>query len=284
MRALATSAGLEEALGRLAAGPYGHDVHPGQDLGQAQHAVAGAFLWNLRVLAGWLPREGTEMARLLAGWAEIANVDAVMATASDSGRSAPVYELGSLATAWPRLATTANRSALRQELAASPWGDPGAEDAPAIQLGLRLAWSARVSAGVPPARAWASGAVALIVAHEVLTRGSPVEARSQPAVARVLGVRASEAGTLADLRRDLPASARWALGDSSGLEDLWRAEARWWRRVEGDALSLKASSRFGLETVLGAVALLAVDAWRVRAALELAARGGRPPEAFDAVV
>ena len=33
----------------------------------------------------------------------------------------------------------------------------------------------------------------------------------------------------------------------------------------------------------GAIALLAVDAWQVQAALELAARGGGALEAFDAV-
>jgi hypothetical protein len=35
--------------------------------------------------------------------------------------------------------------------------------------------------------------------------------------------------------------------------------------------------------VLGAVAVLAADAHRVGAALELAARGGRPLEVFDAL-
>jgi hypothetical protein len=36
--------------------------------------------------------------------------------------------------------------------------------------------------------------------------------------------------------------------------------------------------------VVGAVAVLSVDAWRVRAALELAARGGGSLEVLDAVV
>jgi hypothetical protein len=39
----------------------------------------------------------------------------------------------------------------------------------------------------------------------------------------------------------------------------------------------------GRGVLVGAVALLAVDAWRVRAALEVAARGGGPTEALDAV-
>ena len=39
-------------------------------------------------------------------------------------------------------------------------------------------------------------------------------------------------------------------------------------------MALRAGFRFGLHRAVGAVALLAVDAWQVHAALELAARGG----------
>ncbi|MGY4969841.1 hypothetical protein ACWGCC_11540 [Streptomyces nigrescens] len=38
----------------------------------------------------------------------------------------------------------------------------------------------------------------------------------------------------------------------------------------------------GSAPVMGAVAVLSVDAWRVHGALELAARGGRPTEVFAA--
>ncbi|MFD1276063.1 hypothetical protein ACFQ51_43580 [Streptomyces kaempferi] len=41
--------------------------------------------------------------------------------------------------------------------------------------------------------------------------------------------------------------------------------------------------RYGPSMVVGAVAELSVDAWRMRAALESAARGGRPGEVFDAL-
>ena len=75
---LAASSGLQEALSRLATGPYGHDVRPGQPLSRAQHEVYATVLWNLRVLAGWLPPDGAQAMRLLAGWAEIANVDALL--------------------------------------------------------------------------------------------------------------------------------------------------------------------------------------------------------------
>jgi hypothetical protein len=65
--------------------------------------------------------------------------------------------------------------------------------------------------------------------------------------------------------------------------DLWRAEARWWARVEQEGGALTRHPSPGHERVVGAVALMAVDAWRVRAALERAASGGGPLEDFDAV-
>ena len=53
--------------------------------------------------------------------------------------------------------------------------------------------------------------------------------------------------------------------------------------MERDAFRLVRSSTPGSEAPVGAVALLATDAWRVRAALESAARHGRALEDFDAV-
>ncbi|MFG2884181.1 hypothetical protein ACGFYV_18100 [Streptomyces sp. NPDC048297] len=61
------------------------------------------------------------------------------------------------------------------------------------------------------------------------------------------------------------------------------AEARWWRTVEADATAMLREGRYGPRVVVGAVAVLSVDAWRVRAALESAARGGRPGEVFNAL-
>ncbi|MGZ4606150.1 MAG: hypothetical protein ACXVXV_08430 [Blastococcus sp.] len=64
---------------------------------------------------------------------------------------------------------------------------------------------------------------------------------------------------------------------------LWRAEARWWTRLDSDAAALLRRPRFTVDPVVGAVAAAAVDAWRVCAALECAARGGGDLEVFDAV-
>jgi hypothetical protein len=69
----------------------------------------------------------------------------------------------------------------------------------------------------------------------------------------------------------------------TGPADLWAAEARWWRAVEHDSEDLVRSPRPGPAVLVGAVGLLAADAWRVRAALEAAARGGVGAEVFRAV-
>jgi hypothetical protein len=65
-------------------------------------------------------------------------------------------------------------------------------------------------------------------------------------------------------------------------EDMWRAESGWWARVEADGRELLRRSSFGPEPVVGAIAVMAADAWRVRAALHAAALGGAI-EAFDAL-
>ncbi|MFI5079696.1 MAG: hypothetical protein ACHQCE_01390, partial [Streptosporangiales bacterium] len=54
-RQLAASGSLADALRVLAATHYGREDLGGQTLAGAQHAVARTVLWDLRVLAGWLP-------------------------------------------------------------------------------------------------------------------------------------------------------------------------------------------------------------------------------------
>jgi hypothetical protein len=281
-RALAASSSLEVALAALAATPYRQEVRPGQGLAEAQRAVAATLLWHLRVLAGWLPREGADMLRLLAGWFEIANVDEVLHRLSGGAGEEP-FRLGALATAWPRLARARSAAELRGTLAASAWGDPGEAAPRAVQLGMRLSWMARVGAELERATPWAAGAAALLVARERFAAGHDLPAAALARARPLLGSDALEAASLGELARRLPARARWALEDATDPDELWRAEARWWSRVERDGFALLGGADLGPAPVLGAVAVLAADAWRVRAALELAARGGRPLEVFDAL-
>src|SRR5215472_379416 len=73
-RTLAGRGSLQDALRELAGSPYGREVEGARSLEEAQRAVAATLLWNLRVLAGWLPPAGGELLRALAAWYEIANV------------------------------------------------------------------------------------------------------------------------------------------------------------------------------------------------------------------
>ncbi|ETK32841.1 hypothetical protein [Microbispora sp. ATCC PTA-5024] len=273
-RELASCGSAAEAVAALARTSYGHDVRPGQSLPAAQWAVLATLLWHLRVLAGWLPTEGAQMVRVLARWFEIANVDELMCRFA--GRPCdPELVLGSLHTAWPRLRNCASRAEVRATLIASPWGDPGGSTRRDIQLGMRLAWAARLADALPPpARVWVRGATALLVARERFAQGRELPAGARGRCRSLLGAGAAAATSIADMSRRLPPSARWALRDVGDPASLWTAERRWWNRVEDDGHALLAGSGFSADPVVGALAVLAADARRVRAALELAARGG----------
>jgi hypothetical protein len=278
-RRLAASPSLADALDVLSRTAYGRDIRPGQSLAEAQRALGATVLWHLRVLAGWMPRPGADIVRLLAAGFELANLDELLGALR--GRPAlPAYRLGTVATAWPRLARAGSLGEVRDVLAGSAWGDPGGSSGRAIQAGTRLSWAARVAALIGPAAPWAAGAAALLVAREVHVSGLRL-ADSQLQVARTVLGAATEATSYAAFRADLPNSAGWVLTGVTDTADLWRAEAAWWRRVEDDGFALLHRGGFDDGALVGAAAVLAADAWRVRAALEVAARGGAGLEVFD---
>lgn len=291
-RALATSHDLPEALRALHGTPYGHDVRPGTDLAAAQHAVGASLLWNARVLAGWLPREGADVVRLFAAGFEVANLDEHLARLAGEP-TGPTYLLGSMETAWSRLSATTTLAGVGEVLGTSRWRLRGLARRRECQLGLRLAWADAVATRMPPAAAWARSGAALLVLREVVLEGRRLPPPLAHRAAAVLGPAFLDAlgegrTEVAALRSRLPADARWTLeglDSSPGAADLWRAEAGWWRRVEDDGFRLLRGSGYDQRPVVGALATLAVDAWRVRAALEAAARGGAAPavEAFDGV-
>lgn len=281
-RVLAAGPSLATALTTLAQSPYGHDVRQDHTLQQAQRAVVDTAVWNLRVLAGWAPRSGVTMLRVLLAGLEISNLEDHVRRLAGAEPPAP-YQLGALATAWPRLAVTTSLDQVRGVLATSWWSDPG--DATAGDLGsaLRVVLADRTVAAVPGAAAWAGGAIALLVARTVLLQQAALPAAARLAASRVVGPAALEATSLPELAAALPADARWALAGVDNPNELWRAEARWWARVERDAFGMTRTAQAGPQLLVAVVALLAVDAWRVRAALEFAARGGGSLEVFDAV-
>lgn len=252
-RQLAASRSLAEAQRMLEATPFRGAAEPGRSLAAAQHSVAETILWDLRVLAGWLPRDGVGLLRLLAGWFEIANADELLQALAGRPPGAE-FQLGALATAWPRLSESRSAAELRATLAASVWGDPGGDARADIRAGMRARWAARVAATGGPARTWATAAAA---------------------VASLAGPGSSRQGRPGRLRSPVPVVALPA--------EPWQAEADWWRRVESEGRTLLRSSATDSGPVLGAVAVMAADARRVRAALASAARGGMPLEAYDAL-
>jgi hypothetical protein len=275
-RQLATCGSLRDAQQALGGTAYARRVRPGQDLAETQHAVATALLWDLRVLAGWLPHDGVRLLRVLAAWFEIANVDEKLQALG--GRPAgPEFHLGVLATAWPRLRQATSRPALRAALGASAWRDPGGDTDRAVRFGMRARYASRAAALGAPVRDWAAGAMALLAAGE-LRAGEQAGGRADGTVPRPA---ASGPAALAELARGLPPSARWVLDGVSAPDDLWRAEATWRGTVERDGLRLLRTSSLDSQVVVGAVAVMACDAWRTCAALEIAARGGVPIGAYD---
>ena len=279
-RQLASCGSLSDALRMLAATAYGANLRPEQSLAAAQHEVASSVLWDLRVLAGWLPSEGLRLLRVLGAWFEVANVDELLQ--SIAGRPAePEFELGALATAWPRLRQAASNSELRAALTTSAWRDPGGESTYAMRMGIRARWASRAAALGDPARTWAAGAVALLVAAERFAAGRPVDPGIMGSALSLLGPAAPSAATLGEMAGGLPSRAGWVLAGINAPADLWRAEQAWLARVEQDGLRLLRTSSLDSGTVLGAAAVMTCDAWRVRAALEIAARGGGPLGAYD---
>jgi len=283
-REIAASPSLEAALAGLGGSAYGARRRPGMDLVEAQRAVADTALWHLRVLAGWAPAAGVASIRALAAWFELANIDERLLFLAGGEPTTP-FELGALATAWPEIAEARTPAEARARLAASAWGDPHSDHPAEVRLALRLAWARRVEDSVDDAHDLAAGGAALTLARELLLGGrSPASlAGLQPAG---LGHRWQQAGSVGALRDSLPAHASWVLDGIGEPSELWRAEAAWWRRADDVAEELVHAPLMGEPMVVGSVIALGVDAWRVAAALEVAARGGAagPLELFEEIV
>ena len=279
---LAASSSLDEALARLSQTSYGHDLLVSYDLATAERAVVESMLWNIRVLAGWAPTQGVAILRALLAYVEAANIRDHLRHL-EGAVVPPPYHLGGLSTAWQRVVRADSMEEVRSVLATSPWGDPGGGTPDDIGLTLQTSLADRVVAAVPEAAAWAGAATALLLAREVVRDRLDLPPAARRSAVRVVGERALGATSLPELAELLPAGTRWALDGVYDADDLWQAEGRWWARVERDGFTLVRRPTSGREVVVGALALQAVDAWRVRAALELAARGGGPMEVFDAV-
>jgi len=280
-RALAAMGSLTDAQHALADTAYGRDISVGQPALDTDHAVSAALLWHLRVLAGWQPAQGAQAIRALAAGFEASNVVA-HARRLAGAPARPYYMLGALATAWPRLSETSSLTQLRETLAQTVWGDPGSESPSDIALAVQIGWATRVARAVPEAWAWAHARLALTLARRRLLEQREL---SEPVLLRaraVLGA-AAAANDLASFTDALATRVGWLFDGITDADGLWTAEARWWARVETDGLTVLGRGEFNRARTIGAVGVLGVDAWRCRAALAVASRGGGPMDVYDAL-
>ena len=271
-RAVADAGSIEAAAARLRASNYGPVAADGADVSRMQHDIWASVLWDLRVLAGWLPPDGVDALRVLAALWELRNIEGLLFPPAIE----PGFELGMLGTAWSLLRAVTQPADVRDVLRRSAWGDPGSDEPAELLTRLRIDWARRVG-GVD--ESWGAGAAVLVIARLIVLGG-----RADAGIVRrvpALSAHIADATTLAELQSLAPAAARWLFGDAEEPVDLWKAEARWWRRVDRDAARWLRSASAGKPVVVGAAASLMVDAWQTSAALEIAARGGRGREVLD---
>ncbi len=270
------------ARARLAPTVYGIELASDANRVQARHAAATAAMWQLRVLAGWLPPGSSGLARLAAGPIEIANIEQHLAWLTLGTTAYPV-PLGSLGTAWPGAAATTSPDALRGHLARSSWGDPGGSEPITLAVGLRVGWLRRLTRQLPVARDIALGGLAILIARERFSFQREIAPITSREIDHLVGNGWRRAETLTQLAERLPRAASWALSGIVSPEDLWHAELAWLGRTERDARGLAATRRFGRNEFSAVMALLMVDLSRVQSAIEVAGRTPVPAEVFDDV-
>jgi hypothetical protein len=285
-RRVARAGSLPDAIETLRLSPAGYTASLTRDasLEEVQRAVASSVALSVRVLAAWLPRGAAGDLRALASWFELVNLEDRIAYLA-GGDLRPTFELGVLSSVWQAAAEASSLEELRRLLGRSAWGDAGGDDPRELQLWLRLAWAKRVARQVPGIRAWAEGALAILLAAEMFVAGRFFEPLGVRGLGLGLGQSWVSAATLADLRERLPRRAAWTLDGIEQPAALWQAELAWWRRVRLDAEGMIRGRLDRGEIVVGAVALLALDAMRVNAGLAAAARSNAPgaQEVVDAL-
>ncbi|QCO98242.1 hypothetical protein FCN77_11730 [Arthrobacter sp. 24S4-2] len=280
-REVAAQPSLDRALSSLQGSSYAERLAGAPGLAAAERALQETVLWQLRVLAGWLPASGTALARAAAGIFEIENVMALAHQLAGGAKTPEPYHLGALATAWPRVRTAGSSEELATILRATAWGDVGAAGPGVLRDALTVAWVRRLAAVAPPARPWCS-AVCVLTAARILTVDGVTPAAPVLRLLRPVIGRSWEAATsIAEFSSALPPSLRTVVRGISSPKELWRAEARVCGAVEKDGFHLLRGSKPGPDVVLGAIAVLSTDAWRVRAALTAAGAAAGSSEVLD---
>lgn len=280
---IAAQQNLHEGLSLLTDTIYAKKLVGCTSLAEAERAIHETVLWQLRVLAGWMPATGTRLIRTAAGVYEIANILSLYRSLASGQPAIKFLDVGALATAWPQLREATSIAQLTQALRSSPWGDSASGDTAVSQDVLTLVWMRRLADVAAPARPWAEAVSAVTAARILFVENVAPSPRIIQVVLPLLGQSWLSAKSFSELQEALPSSTRLLFAGITTPEDLWRAEARVWAQVERDGFRLLRNSLPGSEVVLGAIAILATDAWRVCAALAAASIGSGSSEVLNAV-
>lgn len=274
---------LAAGLAALADSVYADRLQGATELAAAERATSDAALWQLRVLAGWVPATSSRLCRAAAGCYERDNIVALARELEDGLAAPEPYDLGTLGTSWSQVRTATSLAELRTALSRSTWGDVMGDGTTGLRDALTMVWLRRLAEVAPPARSWAQLVGALVGARIALVERAEPSPSLRRLLRPVIGTRWETAHDLDALRSALPQVTRPAFRDLGEPEQLWQAEARVRSTVESDGFRLLRTALPGPDVVLGAIAVLAVDAWRVRAALAAASRGAGSSEVLDAV-
>jgi hypothetical protein len=281
-RDVAGSGSFAVASERLTASPYGPALADTASLDRARREIWASALWDLRILAGWLQPSGVDAMRVFAAWFEIENIERLLLARDETRGGTAAYDLGALATVWPRVQTAPSPADVRAACANSAWHDPGSSDASDVIVHLRLRWARRLAEIHDATVPWGAGMTALVCAGLLIEQDGALRAD----VARRADVLPRPALTAPDVETFvalLPDVARWPFAAATSVDRLWRGEARWWARLDHDGERLLHAARPSLAVVVGAAAVRLADAWRTAAVLDIANRGGPNQELVDAV-
>ena len=280
---IASQPSLADGLRLLDGTVYAERLVGCTSLGAAERATRETVLWQLRVLAGWVPATGTRLVRAAAATFERENI-LDLAESLDEGRPAPeAFDVGSLSTAWTRLRTARSLDELTVGVRSSPWGEGGSLDLPVARDELTIVSLRRLAAVAPAARPWAEAASALIVARIVFVDRSAASRSLTKLVRPFLGETWEESRDLRSAVAAFPHKTQALFRDATNPKYLWRAEAGLRALCESDGFRLLRGSLPGPDIVLGIIVVLAMDAWRVRAALASASAGLGSSEVLDVV-
>lgn len=281
--AIARAATLQDGLRMLEGTAYEQWTAGAADLTAAERATRETVLWQVRVMAGWLPASASRLCRSVAAAFERDNLLALAGQLADGHATPEAFDLGTLDTAWSRLRSAGSTAELLAELARSPWGAVGPEDSVALQDVLTMVWLRRLADTAAPARPWALAGAALIAARTVLVDRARPSPRLRQLLHPLIGAAWETATDVESMRGSLPRALGPLFTGVTAPTDLWRAEARAMTTVETDGFRLLRSALPGPDVVLGSLAVLTIDAWRIRAALAASALGSGHSEVLDAV-